>query len=376
MIAVFFNLFANATFSLLAGLAVVGFFIWLFRIETGRWKLFLLSLPFVKILFDFFRGIPADSVLLSGIDPFALPPGYQTFFVGAGANLWGPFVNAVFSVRDFSGREFGASIGDYLLIWTHKSVGEWAPLLFVGLVLAVSLFMIAFRTVQAVRFERNRRRDRARSPSLRRIDLGLRSVDVYLSEGFSGSPFTGGVLKPYICFPADSYESLSAHEREAVIAHEVSHVRQFDLLTTLFVQAVGDLFWFIPGYRSLSTRIDRMREIVADQRAVSMGADPTSLASALIKLKELPDRTDGWLLYSAFFREKSLLKERVRRLISPNGEKSPRLGWNYLWVRVVVTFWIGVAVLMSTFGGNHHRMRTSAAKAPVSAYFEVFRAVC
>lgn len=31
MTAVFFNLFANSVFSLLCGLMVVGFFIWLFR---------------------------------------------------------------------------------------------------------------------------------------------------------------------------------------------------------------------------------------------------------------------------------------------------------------------------------------------------------
>lgn len=79
MTNIFFNLLINSIFSMFTGLLIVGFFIWFFRIENGPWKLFLLSLPFVKIIFDCLRGLPSDSVLLSGIDPFSLPPSINFF---------------------------------------------------------------------------------------------------------------------------------------------------------------------------------------------------------------------------------------------------------------------------------------------------------
>ncbi len=44
MTFIFFNLLVNSILSLAIGLMLVYFFIWFFRVETGRWKVFLLSL--------------------------------------------------------------------------------------------------------------------------------------------------------------------------------------------------------------------------------------------------------------------------------------------------------------------------------------------
>lgn len=103
MTPIFFNLLTNSTFSLWMGLIVVGFFLWLFRVETGPWKAFLLSLPFIKIVFDLIRGLPADSILLAKLDPFTLPAKHQILTVGAGFSTWGPYFNVVFSTKDLNG---------------------------------------------------------------------------------------------------------------------------------------------------------------------------------------------------------------------------------------------------------------------------------
>lgn len=146
---------------------------------------------------------------------------------------------------------------------------------------------------------------------------------------------------------------LSKEELNAVLKHELGHIRQFDLLVTILIQVLGDFFWFVPGYRWLSRKIDRLREIVADQWAVTNGAIPEVLASALVRLKEIPETNDRFILYSDFFREKSLLKIRVKRLIEENFEKAPRFGWQYKWVRYAMTVWIASAVMFTTIGGNH-----------------------
>lgn len=84
MTATFFNLLVNGAFSMACGLLVVSFFIWLFRVQTGPWKLFFLSLPFAKIVYDSLQGVPLDSVLLSGIDPYSLPGRNKLLLLGAG----------------------------------------------------------------------------------------------------------------------------------------------------------------------------------------------------------------------------------------------------------------------------------------------------
>lgn len=353
MATTFFNLLVNASFSLAAGLLVVGFFLWLFRVPAGPWKLGLLSLPFLKLVYDTVRGLPANSILLQTFDPLALPPKHQLLTVGFGVNSWGPVVNVKFASENVDGTRFAASMGDYLTLLLQKHAGPSWPLILVSAILAVSATLLSVRIAAAVRFEGRRRADRARAFPLGSAKLFSRRVDLYVSDSFSGTPFTGGLLRPYVCIPRDARDRLQPEELDAVIAHELAHVRQFDLIGSVAVQILGDLFWFVPGYRWLSRRIDRLREIVADQRAVRAGASPARLASALLKLKEIPETADRFVLYSAFVREKSLLKTRVEGLLETRRERAPRFGWNRLWLRTAVTVWIFTAVMSSTFGGNH-----------------------
>lgn len=352
MTFIFFNLLVNSILSLLIALMLVYFFIWLFRVETGRWKLFLLSLPFIKIVYDFARGVPEKSVLFSGVDPFSLPPKHQLLSIGAGFDGWTPYVSTVFSVNALDGKIYNSSIGDYFLIWIHRTFGSEIPLIIVSSILAISFALLMIRAVQYYRFEKRRREDRTSASSIKQMPIGARTVDVYMSSNFSGTPFTGGVIKPYICLPEDAIKKLTADELNAVIAHEMGHVRYYDLVVTVIIQSLGDLFWFVPGYRWLSRKIDRLREIVADASAISSNIEPHFLASALLKLKEIPENNGRFVLYSAFFREKSLLKERVERLVGNVKEKKPRFGWQNRCLRYAVTIFISLVVLNSVFGGN------------------------
>lgn len=349
----FFNLFANATFSLWMGLFIVFVFNKIFRIPTGPWKLSLFMLPFIKVVFDFFMGVPTSSILYKNINPFTIKPGMQEFTLGVGAGYFGPSIRFLFAVKDENHNRLGASAGDYLYYWLSHKLGPMAPsFILIALICISSIFLIR-RLSEASRFEMLRRKDRRSSLPFQTIKVGFRKVDIYLSERFTGTPFTGGVFRPYIAIPEETYNMLSKAEVDAVIAHELGHVRQYDVAFTMFIQVLGDIFWFVPGYRRLSRKIDRLREIVADQFAVQSGISGEYLASALLKLKEFPQNTSRFILYSAFTREKSLLKVRINNLLGDKAEKNERFGWRYLTVRIVVTFWIVGAVLTSNLAGNH-----------------------
>lgn len=348
----FINLLVNSVFSLAAGLLVVCFFIWFFRIENGPWKLAFLSFPFLKIIYDFMRGLPQDSILYSGLDPFTLPPKHHLLRLDTGFGYWGPTFNASFSVKDINGQEFATSIGDHLAIWLQRTYGEKILLVILFTAIAVAILFLVSRIRQIFQFESRRKSDRIDGQELPFEFTRKEHVDIYISKAFSGSPFTGGTFKPYICIPWDAYQKLDPEELGAVIAHEIGHIRQFDLLITIFIQILGDLFWFIPGYRLLNSKIDRLREIVADQWAVRSGIDPLLLASALLKLKDIPEPADRTVLYSAFFRQKSLLKTRIELLLGKTANKIPRFGWQFRWLRVIVAVWTFTAVMLATLGGN------------------------
>lgn len=348
-----FNLLVNSSLSFFIGIMIVVCSIKLIRLGNCRWRLFLLSLPFVKIVFDILKGVPNSSVVFTGLDPFNLPPKSQLLEIGAGWNDWGPVFSVVLSANDLAGVKHSSSLADYLSIWLIRNFGPNIPRGLLLVVLLCSLALVIRRFVSIWNFEIKRKHQRLLDQTHSTIKVGFRTVDIYVSKAFKGTPFTGGVLNPYICFPAVVFNLLSEDERTAAINHEIAHIKNWDLVFSLAIKIMGDLFWFVPGYNLLATKIDRLREILADERAIDFGAKSQYLASALIKLGELPATNDSSVLYSAFFREKSLLKVRVDRLLKKSDDSKPRFLWKFKVVRIALAIFVTSAVMSSTFGGNH-----------------------
>jgi Antirepressor regulating drug resistance, predicted signal transduction N-terminal membrane component len=348
-----FNFLFNATFSLLTGMLVVGMILKLFKVQQDTWRLTLLSLPFVKVLYDLAQGIPEKSVLKLGLDPFTFPDNSRYFNLGFGWSNWGPRIQGFFILKGSNKEQYTASGSDLLYYYLKKQGFSAAITATVAIICAVSIFLLARRISNAWKFESIRRQDRSNSQLFKIQKIDFRKVEIYISQAFSGTPFTGGILNPYICIPSETFKNLSEAELKAVIAHEMGHVQKFDLLFTVAIQLLGDLLWFVPFYRGLSRKIDRLREIIADRYAIKTGASGAALASALIKLKEIPATREKFILYSAFMRESSLLKTRVEILLQDQDVKAGRLGWKIKLLRYVIVVWAAGMVMTSTLAGNH-----------------------
>lgn len=350
-----FNLFLNSACSFSAGILIVYLTIRIYRIDQSRWKLFLLTLPFFKVIWDLFiRGIPATSIIHAAIDPLTLPPKHQTFIMGVGFSEYGPTFNLSFMAYTVDGKKYSTSLADYIYAWMSRQYGNNMPQWILFGLLSISCFFVLRRILATWSFENKRRAQRKLDRSLNTLNVDWRTVDIYASLKYEGTPFTGGIFRPYVCFPEKTLCMLSSDETKSVVQHEIAHIKTWDLMATILIKSLGDLLWFVPGYRFLSRKIDRLREVLADKTATELGASPEYLASALLKLKEIPEGRHHAVLHSAFFREKSLLKIRIEKLLTriPNANR-PRLGWRWLPVRLWVTAWTTVAVMLATFAGNH-----------------------
>src|SRR3989338_6553789 len=116
-----FNLLFNSTCSFIAGIFIVFISITLFRINMTRWKLFLLSLPFIKIVWDILSGIPRTSFLFHSIDTFSLPAKHKYLMFGAGFSKYGPLINLQFSLKNLLDEEYSISAADFLYFWHRLS---------------------------------------------------------------------------------------------------------------------------------------------------------------------------------------------------------------------------------------------------------------
>src|SRR5437868_5035802 len=100
-------------------------------------------------------------------------------------------------------------------------------------------------------------------------------------------PITLGALKPFVLLPAALLGRLPVDLLEALLAHELAHVRRWDYFANLLQSAVEALLFFHPVVWWLSARMRAERELVADEISAEVLGDSRRLAVALHMLAEL-----------------------------------------------------------------------------------------
>ncbi len=136
-------------------------------------------------------------------------------------------------------------------------------------------------------------------------------------------PTVIGWMKPVILMPASALAGLNPHQLEAILAHELAHIRRHDYLVNLMQTVVETLLFYHPAVWWLSRRIRAERENCCDDLAVSLCGDPYSYAQALADLEEL--RTPGRHLVMAA--SGGSLVRRVRRLLGAPSHAGRAPGW-------------------------------------------------
>ena len=116
--------------------------------------------------------------------------------------------------------------------------------------------------------------------SLLNIKTGVR---IYLSD-IVKSPLTIGFLKPVILIPVASINNLTVQQLEAVILHELAHIKRADYLINLFQSVIEITLFFNPFTQLLSSIIKRERENSCDDWVLRFQYDPEMYAKALLQI--------------------------------------------------------------------------------------------
>jgi len=340
-----FNLLVNGVLSFAMATLFSRAALRLFRPRPGPLHLALSSLPFVKLTWDLLRGVPANSFLW--LRARGVPQDLGQFRFGVGAH-WGiPRLELVLGARSL-GRSFSQSAPDLLAALLTKRVGPWAPGCVVALLLLVSLHRLV-RRATAWRSETRRFGVICRNVTLSgRRRFGRRWVSIVVSDLVAGSPYTGGVLTPYICFSTRVWNAMNAEERRAAIAHEMAHVTGRHLLIVTVVGVLRDVFWFVPLIAGVTQRVHDACELAADSRVLQRGISRVVLASALVRSQEATLDTPRTVVTLAA--SGACTRSRIRVLLDE--ATPPRFGFRYRAVAVALTGWVFLIVLTSTALGN------------------------
>lgn len=102
-----------------------------------------------------------------------------------------------------------------------------------------------------------------------------------------GEPGVFGILRPALLLPVGIVDCLTTREMEAIVAHELCHIRRRDNLTTAIHMAVESLFWFHPLVWWLGARLIEERERACDEEVLRTGGDPLAYAEGILKICEV-----------------------------------------------------------------------------------------
>jgi beta-lactamase regulating signal transducer with metallopeptidase domain/uncharacterized coiled-coil DUF342 family protein len=157
------------------------------------------------------------------------------------------------------------------------------------------------------------------------VRVGLRApVPLRLSDAID-SPVAAGWWRPVVLVPAALLASMPVELLEALLAHELAHVRRRDYLVNLMQGAVETLLFYHPVVWWLSRRVRIEREQVADDLASRALGDPRQLARALQALDSFQQdhRADAMpapmhLLPAAHGGQ---LMPRIKRLLRPDHQR-------------------------------------------------------
>ena len=126
-------------------------------------------------------------------------------------------------------------------------------------------------------------RDAVHAGSPLRMEIPIRAVS---SPGLL-EPGVFGIVRPVLLLPESMFDRLTPPQVEAIIAHELCHVRHRDNLAAALHMFVETVFWFHPLLWWVGKRIVEERERACDEEVLRLGSEPRVYAEGILNICKL-----------------------------------------------------------------------------------------
>lgn len=142
-------------------------------------------------------------------------------------------------------------------------------------------------------------------------------------------PVAFGLLRPMVLLPIAVLSQCPAELVEAMIAHELAHIRRHDLWVNVLQRVVETVLFYHPAVWWVSGRMRLERELCCDDLAIRATGRRAEYASALVELCRVRSPLTAPALAAGMFGPRLTLGARVRRVLQlpsdPHGSNRGRL---------------------------------------------------
>lgn len=187
-----------------------------------------------------------------------------------------------------------------------------------GLVFLTIRFLGGYFLAQRLRYRRIRPVEDYWQDKLQLLatTIGLKEKVVLLESYLIESPVTLGYWRPVILLPVSLLTTIPVAQIEAVLLHELYHIKYRDYCINLFQTALEIIFFYHPLVWWLSRIIREEREYRCDDATVTTSGDRIALAKALTFIKMSHFKPQNPITMS-LTEKKTKLSHRIYRLFEP-----------------------------------------------------------
>lgn len=177
-------------------------------------------------------------------------------------------------------------------------------------------------------------------------ELGIAPPQVIFSRRDGYVAFTIGLIKPVIVINYNMIDFLSQREIEAIISHELIHVKNKDALKNWLLHFVRDIVILNPLSALLLKGYLIEKEVVCDQQAAELiGQKPHEYASTLLKVwRSIADRQEMDPAVASNFAGSSGMERRIKALLD-SSQGNERASGTAVFIGGVIMFLVTLLVL-------------------------------
>lgn len=226
---------------------------------------------------------------------------------------------------------------DRLTAWLQPAMSSIVIVWFVGMLLLSARPIFGLYTIRRLRCVGRSQVPEQINTIVRQLcsKMGIKKTIEVAESALLEVPAVVGSLRPLLLLPATAVTGLMPQELEAVVAHELAHVRRHDYLVNVLQTIVETVLFYHPAVWWVSAAVRRERENCCDDIAVVVCNDRATYAKTLVMLDELR----AALPQPAVAANGGSLLQRIRRLAGsdqPQHSSTTWLAGAFLFVALMV----------------------------------------
>jgi beta-lactamase regulating signal transducer with metallopeptidase domain len=235
---------------------------------------------------------------------------------------------------------------DRASFWIEQNIPLLVNLWILGSLLFLFRLVNSLSEIRGLRKSSNAVTDFQLQKTLYRMaeKMGITSEVELRISSFGVSPLTFGSFKSVILFPGGLLFQLAPAQLEAIIAHELAHVKRNDYLANLLLSGLEVIFFFHPCYWWMNSTVKELRENAADDLVMRTGIEPKTLATSLAEVLNFAKQNPPELALAAG-KQRNPTLQRIKRILGYPSQNYPQTP--IISIPMVLTLFLSVGLMAS-----------------------------